>query len=420
MKRRELLGTAASAGALGALALTGKAPAVRAQERKLTLLTWNLPFLKDLINGWIAAFEKQHAGATVEWIDKKGTDLPAFYQTQLIAGTPPDIVDIQGSLWLDYAAAGALMDLDGYLTQQLDVKARFNADYLANWAYEDKTYLLPFYITKTLLFQNRKMMEAAGLSGLPKSFDELLAFAEKMKGGEKTGLLTLNFDWLYWPLLRMSGVELMTPDFKKAAFNTKETVDVVKRLAAATADGGINKVAWTGRWVEPNGAFASGTVGMHHALSTTFFAVRGQASWLNEDTLGVGHAPGYWATPNSHGFAISKGSKNPDLAFAFIDMITSEEWAYKFGMLVKVLPGHTRADERILAEFGKDDPLAAKVLRTQVEHTDKLCGNWRTPKDAQIKEAFWPSLQAALLGQQDVQAALDDAQRKVDRVLRRG
>ena len=420
MKRRELLGTAASAGALGALALTGKAPAVRAQEKKITLLTWNIPHLKDLINGWIDAFKKQQPGAEVEWIDKKGTDLPAFYQTQVIAGTPPDIIDIQGALWLEYAASGALMDLDGYFAKQPDVKGRFNADYLANWGYEGKTYLLPFYITKTLLFQNKKMMEAAGLSGLPKSFDEILSFAEKMKGGEKTGFLTLNFDWLYWPFMKMNGVELMTPDFKKAMFNTPETVDIVKRLAAATADGGINKIAWTGRWVEPNGAFASGTVGMHHAHSPAFFAIRGQGPWVNEETLGVGHVPGDWATPNSHGFALSKGSKNPDLAFAFLEMITNEEWAYKLGTVYQVLPGHTKADERVLSQFEKDDPLAAKVLRTQVEHTDKLCGNWRTPKDAQIKEAVWPSLQAALLGQQDAKSALDDAERKVDRVLRRG
>jgi ABC-type glycerol-3-phosphate transport system substrate-binding protein len=46
--------------------------------------------------------------------------------------------------------------------------------------YEDKTDLIPFYITKTLLFQNKKMMEAAGLSGLPTSFEDIRSFAEKM------------------------------------------------------------------------------------------------------------------------------------------------------------------------------------------------------------------------------------------------
>jgi ABC-type glycerol-3-phosphate transport system substrate-binding protein len=42
-----------------------------------------------------------------------------------------------------------------------------------------------------------------------------------------------------------------------------------------------------------------------------------------------------------------------------------------------------------------------------------------TPKDAAIKEAFWPEIQAALLGQKDPQEALDAAESKVNRALRR-
>jgi putative chitobiose transport system substrate-binding protein len=50
---------------------------------------------------------------------------------------------------------------------------------------------------------------------------------------------------------------------------------------------------------------------------------------------------------------------------------------------------------------------------------DKAVGNWVTPKDAAIKEAFWPEIQAALLGQKDPKEALDTAEAKVNRVLRR-
>jgi hypothetical protein len=67
----------------------------------------------------------------------------------------------------------------------------------------------------------------------------------------------------------------------------------------------------------------------------------------------------------------------------------------------------------------KEDPLAAKVLQTQLEHTDKLCGNWRVALDAQVKEAFWPELQNAVLGRKDAKTALADAERAVARVLRR-
>jgi ABC-type glycerol-3-phosphate transport system substrate-binding protein len=56
-------------------------------------------------------------------------------------------------------------------------------------------------------------------------------------------------------------------------------------------------------------------------------------------------------------------------------------------------------------------------MRTQLEHLDKLTGNWPAAKDAEIKEAFYPELQSALLGQKSAKAALSDAERKVGRVL---
>ena len=416
MQRRQLLGTTA---ALGALALTGRAPAVHSQERKISILTWNIPHLQEHVESWIGEF-KQRTGADVEWLDKKGTELPAFYQTQLVAGTPPDIINTQGALWLEYAASGALMDLSPHFADEPEVKSRFNPDYLANWTHEDRNFMIPFYISKTLLFHNKTLFQEAGLSGPPQNFDEILEFAGRIKGGEKTGMLTLNFDWLYWPLFKMNGIELLTPDMQATAFNTPEAVALVERLAAASDDGSINKISWTGRWVEPNGAFAAGNVGMHHAHSPAFFAIRGQGPWVGPETLGAGHMPGEWATPNSHGLGISKGSKQPELAWEFLKMISEEDWAYRFGTLYKVLPGHAAADPRIIESFEKDDPLAAEVLRTQIEHTDKLTGNWRTPADARIKEAFWPELQAALLGQKDAKTALAEADRKVTRVLTRG
>ena len=131
------------------------------------------------------------------------------------------------------------------------------------------------------------MFKEAGLSDPPRSFDELILFSQAMAKGEKTGFITLNFDWLYWPLMRMNGVELLSPDLKKPAFNTPEAVAVLDRLAKATEAGAINKVAWTGRWVEPNGAFAGGNVGMFHAHSSAYFFVKGQGRWISPETLGA-------------------------------------------------------------------------------------------------------------------------------------
>ncbi len=49
--------------------------------------------------------------------------------------------------------------------------------------------------------------------------------------------------------------------------------------------------------------------------------------------------PGSWATPNSHGLGISKGSKNPDLAWDFVKYLTDMEVASAFAKIASVLTG---------------------------------------------------------------------------------
>ncbi|PWS37120.1 hypothetical protein DFH01_09615 [Falsiroseomonas bella] len=414
LARRTLL--KASAALPAALA----APAIGQTTRRISFLTWNIIDQEPLIRGWIASFQRANPGAEVEWLDKKGPELPAFYQTQLAAGTPPDVINTQGALWMEYAANGVLMDMTPRLAAEADVKNRFNANYLSNWTLGGKNWMLPFYITKTLLFYNKTMFQRAGLSGPPQSFDEILAHAGKMAQGDATGFLTLNFDWLYWPLFAMNGVNLLTPDLKRPAFNTPKAIEVVEKLARASESGAINKISWTGRWVEPNGAFATGNVGMLHAHSPAYFFIRGQGNWVNGETLGVAHAPGNYSTPNSHGLGVSQGSRNPDLAWAFVKHVTANEQANQLATQRRILTGNTAVDEALLASLRTADPLVHDVLKTQIEHTDKMVGNWPLPQDARVKDAFWPELQSALLGRKSARQALADAERRVGRELSRG
>ncbi len=413
MKRRTFIaGTAAAA----ALAM----PAI-AQSKKLTFLSWNIVDQAAMFKVWFADFSKANGGVDIEWLDKKGPDLPPFYETQLAAGTPPDVVDLQGGIGIEYAAQGALLDLTPYLKAHPDVKARFNPDYLNNWVWEGKNWLVPFYIAKTLLFYNKPLFQKAGLAGPATSFDELLTHAAKIGavGDDQTGFLTLNFDWLYWALFRMNNVELLSPDLKKVAFNTQQMDEVLGKLAKATAGTAINKISWTGRWIEPLGAFASGKVGMLNAHSAAYFFLKGQAAWLNADTLGVAELPGNWSVPTLHGYAISKGTKDPDLAWAFVEFVTAKKQAQAMADSRRILTGYTDVDKELMSRVQKDEPLAYSVLQTQLEHTDKLCGNWPLPNDSRIKDAFWPEIQNAALGRKEPKAAMDAASRKVERELRR-
>jgi ABC-type glycerol-3-phosphate transport system substrate-binding protein len=412
MKRRTFL----AAAALAPLAR----PALAQAPKKISFLTWNIIDTASIINGWIAAFKATRPGVEVEWLDKKGPDLPTFYQTQLAAGSPPDIINTQGALGLEYASQGALMDLTPLLAKQPDVRARFNADYLSNWTMEGKNWMLPFYISKTLTFYNKTLFAKAGLAEPPKDFDALMTAADKIGGGNNAGYITLNFDWLYWSLFAMNGVELLSKDLKTPTFNTPTAVSVVERLTKGTAGSAIDKISWTGRWVEPLGAFASGRIGMLNAHSPAYYYIKGQGAWVNPDTLGAVQGPGGWAVPNSHGLGISKGSKNPELAWDFLTFITSKQEMMKFAGVRKILSANIELDKELLAGLEKSDPLGAIVLRTQLADTDKMTGNWRLGNDSRVKDAFYSELQNALLGRKTAKVALADAERKVARELRRG
>ena len=415
MQRRQLLKSTAALSAMGLVS----APAIAQAPRKISFLTWNLVHLEAQIKGWIQGFTASRPGVEVEWIDKKGPEVPVYYATQLAAGTPPDVIDIQGALGLEYAAQGALTDLTPLFAKEAAVKDRYDQDYLSNWVFEGKNYMVPYYVSKTLLFWNKTRFKEVGLDKAPASFDEILAAADKIKNGDKTGLLMLNFDWLYWPFMKMNGVDLLSPDLKTATFKTDKAIEVLTRLAEATKSGAVNPISWTGRWVEPNDAFATGNVGMLHAHAPAFFWIKGKGPWINGDTLGAAQAPGGWATPNSHGLGLSKGSKNPELAWEFVKYLTDTDVAGKFARTASVLTGNKAVDQALLAQFQKDDPLAYSVLKTQLENTDKMCGNWRLGNDSRVKDAFWPEFQSAMLGRKDAKTALADADRRVTRELKR-
>src|SRR5262245_11027228 len=107
MQRRQVLKSTAALSAMASFS----APAIAQANKKITYLAWNLVHLEAPLKGWFEGFMKARPGVEVEWVDKKGPEVPAYYQTQLAANTPPDIIDIQGALGLEYAAQGALLDL---------------------------------------------------------------------------------------------------------------------------------------------------------------------------------------------------------------------------------------------------------------------------------------------------------------------
>ena len=107
----------------------------------------------------------------------------------------------------------------------------------------------------------------------------------------QTGFLTLNFDWLYWPLFAMNGVDLLTPDLKQPAFNTPKAVEVIDKLAQGDRRHGDQQdlldrpLGRAERARSPPAMSACCT-----PIPPAYFFLKGQGSWVDPDTLGVARA----------------------------------------------------------------------------------------------------------------------------------
>jgi ABC-type glycerol-3-phosphate transport system substrate-binding protein len=408
------LTTIASAAAVAA-ALMGSA----AWAEKLTILTWNLPGHTEKVNGWIEDFHAIYPDIEVEWIDKKGSDWATFYQVQLAGGTPPDIINVQGALWAEYAENGNLLDLTPYLEADPNFSGRFVDGALDLWAKDGKNWMVPWFFTRTILATNKAMLEDAGVEA-PTSFDELIAAAEAMKGDGKSGFITLNFDWLFWPLFGMNGVHVLNEDMSAAAFNTPEGLATLTALANATKSGAINNISWTGRWVEPNTAFATGDIGMMLGTYNAIAWAAGKSEWMNVDSVGIMEMPGGAFTPNHQGWGVSKSTNDPDAAVAMVKIITSDKWQEDFIKTYSVLTLNKVADPAGIAALKESNPLKAALVGTASSVDSSLAvGYLKTGLDARIKDAFWTAVQPALLGDTDPQDALDEAERAINRILSR-
>ena len=98
-------------------------------------------------------------------------------------------------------------------------------------------------------------------------------------------------------------------------------------------------------------------------------------------------------------------------------MVTSEKYTEKLSTFANYLTANSASDRSLLNKLKVDDPLAAAVLQTQLEQTDKLTGDWRLATDARVKDAFYSEIQNAVLGRKTAAEALKDAEVKVNRVL---
>lgn len=315
--------------------ISGKGP--------LTLLVWD--FLEagqgEIIEGFNKDFEERYPKITVDRNAKSFDDMKSTLKLALSSDDPPDAATANQG-WPDMgsmAKGGLLLPLDKYaeaygwtdrLSGSLLQQTRFSEDGRSFGT--GNLYGAPYCVTDILgVYYNKAKLEALGREK-PSSLED---FEDALQAAKEAGEVPLQFGNLdkYPGLHEFMGVQNALASRKairdfvygRGSFDTPENAEAASTLRRWAEQGyfteGFNGVAYDDVW--PRFADGEGV-----------FMLTG--TWLNPDLEeALGKDLGFFVLPPAGGgtavatgsptvtFSISSKSKNPDVAAAYIDMISN-------------------------------------------------------------------------------------------------
>jgi multiple sugar transport system substrate-binding protein len=385
---------------------------------EITFQTWALkPKYTDYVNGVIAAFQQEHPGTTVKWVDQPADGYLTKVLADASAGTLPDVINVPPDLSFPLAKAGQLVNLD-------DAAADAKKDYLDNaWAAyaipgKPGTFGFPWYLNTGPIFYNKALFQQAGLDPAkpPTTFQELEAAALTMaqRTDRKVAMLGQTPSIADFGLY---GVEMMNADGTKFTFNSAKGVELVEMYKRMYDAGGLVAEALTQNYTGSGAKFAAQQTALTPGSAYDLGKFKTDAPSLYAN-IGITKPITNTGKANMfvHGVSVPTSSKNKPTALAFGRFVTNAKNQLAFSKIATIFPSTKGGlqDPYFTTEDGTDEArvrvAAAKQLGDSVNYTPVQFSQ-------QMQDSLRQQIADAMLGKKSAQQALDDSVAECDRLL---
>ncbi|MCA9859000.1 MAG: extracellular solute-binding protein, partial [Thermomicrobiales bacterium] len=166
--RRKLLG--GTAAAMAAPALVRAPQRVRAQEA-IDFTIWN--YAEDIVQENIDLFQQANSGVTVNLSSFAWPEFHTTMVNRFTSGTPTDVT-YNGGNWLEeFAAAGWVVPLEDYFDWVAGYQDLVFPFAWQDMTYQGKVYGLPYYSDIITFMYNERILEEAGISAPPTTWEEV-------------------------------------------------------------------------------------------------------------------------------------------------------------------------------------------------------------------------------------------------------
>lgn len=372
---------------------------------------WYEDRFADTMRGYIAQFQEQNPGATVNLEILPFATYFEKLPVQISSGTAPDVFFLVSGQVQNYARMDALLDLSDQIpAEDLEQFRQAQIDFST---YEDKLIAVPFTTTMLTMLVNANLFEQAGIE-IPTTAEDAWnyeEFAEVLRTLKSQGNLVSamnnggrDFWWLPW--FYGNGASLFNETLDGPAFNSPEALETFQYLRGLTEEGLIAPPPNAGASAQENQQlFVQGRQAIYSAghwdMAGLVEAV-GDRFPIRAAMFPVGTEPGL-ALGGDY-LVVSKDTANPELATAFVNFLTSPAILEDYAARSFYLPPRLDASPEYTANAE-----VMELVQTQAAEmaSSDLTRHRGLPRYADVNTVFTAEYQLVMLGEKSPEEALE-------------
>ncbi|MGH3090265.1 MAG: ABC transporter substrate-binding protein [Rubrobacteraceae bacterium] len=420
------LGGGALAG-LGAMGLSGcGGSASGASSDSLSFLVWGGTAEEDGFRGAIGRYEEENPGVKIDLIVAP-YDNYVKLNTLLAAGLAPDLVRCQYQLLGRYASAEAFVDLSEFL--EPDYGDDFTPALWQAVGYEGRPYALPHHTDTMAVYYNADIFGSLGIeapAGIEGSWtwDEFMRAAERVKESDEADYpfavawqgVPSSYRWMWF--LFQNGGQLLNDDLTGARIDSPE---------------GIETIEWHKSWFDEGFVPPSTSIKSTQLVETLFangnIAMMLNGNWMIpflEDSMSAAWDVTYMIREEEmasdlggNAVAVTRDSKNPELAADFLKYLVSVEEMENFCVDAQFIPARAS-----LVERGLDYSLRPEEMNLFVEQStvvpEAMAAEQTVPESSQITQVLGNELELAFRAGQSARQTARNISVGIERIFEQG
>ncbi|MDZ7991449.1 MAG: ABC transporter substrate-binding protein [Nostoc sp. EfeVER01] len=373
----------------------------------------NPPANRDIFQKLVDKFNQTHPDIQVESIFESEPQLPKIL-TSVVANVPPDLLSFHPEYTGQFVELGALRPLEDWLNKS-PLKSDIRPNLLPEMQLDGHIWSVPMHTSNIGIFYRPKLFEAAGITELPKTWDELRQVAKKLtidRNGdgrpEQYGMLLplgkggwTVFSW--FPFLFGAEGEVVTNN--RPNLTNSGAIAALQFWQDLIKDGSVMLSAPERGYEEE--AFLTGHVAMQITGPWTLI----MKSEVDHQVLPIpaGIRPAT-VTGTGNFFVMKTTPAREQAAFKFLEYVLSEEfqteWSIGTGFLPVTL---TSAQSKAYQQFINEKPVL-KVFFDQlpVARSQPIIAGY-----SRLSDSLGRAIEATVLGE-SAEKALKKAQERLD------